>query len=273
MKKQFRTAMLSTACMLIVAVMSLTGVTYAWFTAGNDARIDGMDVTVTSSDGGIEIWNETTNEWASRLTMSTGLASVKPVSTANGTTFFEASVNAENSSQIVSSTANPAYYYTKTLRVRNTGSDPITVNLAGTTITAKEWVEGESTFENTDIFGAARIYIKYTIPAESEGGDATVVEYFFAPHDSATYYGIKEASKGKGEKNTDVYFTINAANEAYTKAITPVGATDCEIELPASGAPVDVYIAVWLEGQDPDCNNDNAGGAFDIVLQFTKVTG
>jgi hypothetical protein len=38
-KTNFRKATLSALLMLVVAVVSLTGVTYAWFTSGNEANV------------------------------------------------------------------------------------------------------------------------------------------------------------------------------------------------------------------------------------------
>ncbi len=55
MKKSFRKAMISTICMLIVGVMSLTGVTYAWFTAGTQATVSSFNVDVTAASGGLLI--------------------------------------------------------------------------------------------------------------------------------------------------------------------------------------------------------------------------
>ena len=46
MKKTLRRAMLSTICMLVVAVMSLTGVTYAWFSQSTTAKVDGMTMEI-----------------------------------------------------------------------------------------------------------------------------------------------------------------------------------------------------------------------------------
>ncbi len=271
MKKQFRTAMLSSICLLIVGVLSLTGVTYAWFSAGTDATIEGMDVTVTTSEGGIEVWDATNSKWASKITMSTGLTNVSPVSTANGVNFFTGTINEEDSNQIVTAASTTSNYYTNTLRIRNTGAEDLDINMAGSTITAKTWEEGD-TFKDNAIFKAARIYIKYTKPAADEDSEDEVIEYFFAPHDDGTtYYGVKAASKGNGTDGADVYFDINTENATYTTAITPVGADECIISLPASGEVVEVYIAVWVEGQDPDCNNNTANGAFDILLQFTKA--
>ena len=55
MKNTFRRATLSTICMLVVAVMSLTGVTYAWFTQGTQATVDTFDINVEASAGNLMI--------------------------------------------------------------------------------------------------------------------------------------------------------------------------------------------------------------------------
>ena len=40
--------------MLVVAVLSLTGITYAWFTSGTTATVSGMKVEVAVADGGVQ---------------------------------------------------------------------------------------------------------------------------------------------------------------------------------------------------------------------------
>ena len=55
MKNTFRKAALSTICMLIVAVVSLTGVTYAWFTQGTQATVSDFNVGVEASAGNLMI--------------------------------------------------------------------------------------------------------------------------------------------------------------------------------------------------------------------------
>jgi len=37
------------------------------------------------------------------------------------------------------------------------------------------------------------------------------------------------------------------------------------------GAARKYYVRVWLEGEDPECWNANAGQDFNISLKFTKI--
>ncbi len=62
MKKTFRKAMLSTMAMLLVGVMSLTGVTYAWFTSNNEAKVNQFTVNVAGgATGSLMISTDTNN--------------------------------------------------------------------------------------------------------------------------------------------------------------------------------------------------------------------
>ncbi len=53
MKKQIRKTLLSTMSMLLVGVLCLTGVTFAWFSMGTEAQVNNFDVNVELADGAI----------------------------------------------------------------------------------------------------------------------------------------------------------------------------------------------------------------------------
>ena len=55
MKKQLRKAMICTVAMMLVAVLTLTGVTYAWFSVSDAASVTDMSIQVESRDGGVYI--------------------------------------------------------------------------------------------------------------------------------------------------------------------------------------------------------------------------
>ncbi len=61
----FRRAALPVFAMLIVAILSLTTVTYAWFTTGRDASVDSFDLNIAAG-GGLEISIDGKN-WSSTL--------------------------------------------------------------------------------------------------------------------------------------------------------------------------------------------------------------
>ena len=91
MSKTFRRAAMSSICMLIVAVMSLTGATYAWFTSGEKAVVEGMTMNINTADGGIQasIGNAETADWGSVLKLTNATKdTVNPVSTVDAEAFF-----------------------------------------------------------------------------------------------------------------------------------------------------------------------------------------
>ena len=133
MKKTLRKAMLSTICMLIVGVMSLTGVTYAWFTSGADATINNVNVDVVAADGGIQFSLDGTN-WMSQTTSNADISFV-PVSTVGALNedreieFFSGVVNPEKMSEIKTGEAAATSYFALPMYIRNISGSEITVQL------------------------------------------------------------------------------------------------------------------------------------------------
>lgn len=67
MKKLFKGAV-PTIALLLVAVMSLTSLTYAWFTAGDTATVDTVDVSVKDVEGLLISPNGINGTWGSTMT-------------------------------------------------------------------------------------------------------------------------------------------------------------------------------------------------------------
>ena len=86
MKKQIRKAMICTIAMMVAAVVSLTGVTYAWFSQSETATVDGISMTVVSQTGGILMSGTpaptTEQGWAYKLSVGYTESGLWPASTA-----------------------------------------------------------------------------------------------------------------------------------------------------------------------------------------------
>ncbi len=81
-KKSFRKAALPAFGVLAAAVMSLTSVTYAWFTSGNEATVDTINVGVESAGGlQISMGGNGTFQWSSSVTPELDVQTLVPVST------------------------------------------------------------------------------------------------------------------------------------------------------------------------------------------------
>lgn len=290
MKKQFRTAMLSTACMLIVAVMSLTGVTYAWFTTSSQAEVTGMHLGVQAANGGIEVAQRNNSTWGTLLDLAaidgSGaiMSGIYPVSTADAEYFVRLDqYNPQNSEEIrfVEDSAN---YMVQELSLRNTGTQPITINFANTYIMDTE--------ANKAIGKAGRI----AIFLEKEGDDGLYYDLvgIMAPYynataetgyysvDTAATYGVNSSAivKTEGEttdntsNNPYVTFNNKTSSNTYLTTYSLTDPSAIQITLPAmidnEHVVVNIKVVVWVEGQDSECTVQNAAGQFDVHLMLNK---
>lgn len=278
MSKTFRRAAMSTICMLIVAVMSLTGATYAWFTAGDYATVSGMKINVDVASGGVEVSGDNGTTWGNTLVLSTGVDKLVPVSSADGKNFFDIEFSPSNSTLIksIAATDTTKKVLSVPLQLRNTGAaEDVTVNLNYSTIVAAvNKLFDANNDKTTDIYKAARLAVLK---------DGAIVGGIYSPDDvdkvAATATNAINAASGND------YFTVYTGTQTQVaEGQTPatvaastltVGLDAIEITLPkmtnaTTYNPVSITVVIWLEGQDTDAVNANAGGAFDISLNFQK---
>ena len=151
MKKQLRKAMICTVAMMLVAVLTLTGVTYAWFSESDVAEVSGLEFNVEQSEGGVYISTngKDPNSFGTSIALSAGEDEYKPVSTAGEYT-----------------TDNRLQFFTGTLE----GPYDSTVKIDSVDPTEKTglYIEQDIYFDNST--GASDIQI-----ALSNGTDATTI--------------------------------------------------------------------------------------------------
>ncbi len=269
MNKTLRKTMISTIAMLVVAIMSLTGVTYAWFTQAEFATVEGMSMTVEAAEGGLQISTDSNSGFKNAVTINSDMTGIKPVSTVNGDNFFTVEFNPANGDEFKTIATDKTNVWSQILYVKNTGYSAITVDLEGTNF------EDTNEDDTRDASKAAKlaVFVYTTVPAEEEGGQATetkTLAFIFSPSDD--YKGVKAAS--------DNYFTISG-DTTYLGNVTNIQqkAVDCTFEVGASQVVGDVLqetvvkieVVVWVEGQDADCVNQNANSGFNVNLQFNAT--
>lgn len=290
MKKTLRSAMLSTICMLVVAVMSLTGVTYAWFTEGTTASVDNVEISVADASGGLQIGKLENGVvvWGTSVEApdmpEDGLtpASTDGVVTAAGALkFLSGSINGTTLEAVEESSS----YYTFDIYFRNDGNQAIDVILDSTTALL---VNGEATVGRSDY--ATRIAfipggnttIKATMGASdfTNGANSIIYEPNATAHTdgakiekAASGWGTTEGENDKWTykalNTTASYDTVDRYNGANLVAMTTreTTSTDKIVTVNAhSACKVTVY--VWIEGQDADCINENAGATFRGDIKF-----
>lgn len=290
MNKTLRKAMISTIAMLVVGVMSLTGVTYAWFTQGTYSEVSGLTVQVESATGGIFIagtanYDEATMPAAGAYTQTLDLnntsfganGGVKPVSTVGGSaafTFYTAEmVTPTTITTAENSNINNIFKYYLYLRNDNTAEDMI-INLGGNTITngttpATAITANAANGTGKNIEDAARIGMRYIKTTTLDGGEATLAgsvngttNFGIFSNEGSTYLGVKKDS-------TTAFNKDNSEDTTNLGSVSPTGTTSWSISVPKSSIVV-VELLVWVEGQDAACVNANAGTKFDVKIYFDR---
>lgn len=235
--KSKRSVLLSSLAMLMVACVSLSTATYAWFTSTTRDTANGINVkTIKASNLVISKYNK---DWKSVLDYGIANKVIRPASTANGMNWFKASAESrdnfakESGTDFAAITEVNSYRFADEINVMN---------------------QGEAAVENvkisfTGLTDCARVAI---VPADDRGNiTGTFTDYVYAidntPYDAA-------------------------ASATTTETITPK--TSCEINVgnlnPNEVKYYNIY--VWFEGQDPDCTDAKASGSKIDDIQIT-VTG
>lgn len=294
-KSLVKKALLPAIVAVVCSVLALTSVSYAWFTMGNSASIDAIDVNVKAADG-IQISADAVN-WKSVLPIT----ELKGVAT-----------NQFPASEILPMSSVGQYADGKQLMFKGTvGSD-------GKTLVTEAQAEGaaEKNFIAFDIYvkldnekefylskgssvvgvtnskgieQAVRVSFAYLGTADNAEdavalAPSSINPFIWEPNHNAHshveagiangsaaeyYYGVKKANS----EGFDMTATNDAENLAKVEAeqidYDSDGKTTADaklFDLEAGYSKIRVYI--WVEGQDADCINDASGFGFAVNLSF-----
>jgi hypothetical protein len=286
MNKNLRKAMISAICMLIVGVMSLTGVTYAWFTSSNAATVTGMTFDVYTPVGGVLISDTYNTNWGYSLKLNdANFKDFMPVSTADVVVggklnFFAAEVNTAPTigalgDEIRTSAAGDGAYFAKTIYLYNDGAEDVTVNLAGTSI-AVNTADGSKDHGAQNAMRLALVkhgqYDQNEAAPALSGGDVAIYEPNATTHVDATVSGQKAYNGIIGASGNTWFDSTDAdTNSTLCKSVTTVvNASDLSVEV-KTGMCYAVTVYIWLEGQDVDCVNKVGGTNLMAEIHFTKA--
>ena len=239
-------ALLSSVCMLLVALVALGSATFAWFTSSTVATANGIAVkTVKSSELVISSLNkswDTTVEYG-----QTTAATYLPVSSANGSKWY--STSAADKTSFAADTTKEAeevtkYYFAEQLNVKNKGE--AAVNEVTITFAFKNAVKND--------------YIRVALVPVTDTEDNTSTLPSAATNFTTSIYDTEgEVYKALTGKNvtTDLSGDITAKKDL----VVNVGTLD-----PGQAKFYNLY--VWYEGQDEDCKDANAGASL-ADIEFT----
>jgi len=143
------------------------------------------------------------------------------------------------------------------------------------TLAVDAYVTTTQAKDNDDLYCAARAVILYNDTVDENGGYTTAP----ATGDTSNLLRIRQDNY-IGNSIVDYMYTTNATGDAvngtdgtYANAVEYTGTTYLKVAAGANntyGPMTKAIVRVWLEGEDPNCWNTNAGQDFNITLKFTK---
>lgn len=215
MKKQLRKAMICTVAMMLVAVLTLTGVTYAWFSESDSADVNGLDLSVVKTEGGVYISTTPADpgSFGTSVTIAPKTDEIfRPVSTScqlytdegdnyGMMKFYEGELTSPNDATVTSKEILPAnkngrYIFSEVYFDNSTGASDITVSLEDTEI--KPTSEGTA---STHLAARVAIATYGSISQETYNNGAGVEEFPDMPSNVQVYENnsATHTTQGKNE--------------------------------------------------------------------------
>jgi hypothetical protein len=146
-----------------------------------------------------------------------------------------------------------------------------TSSTAGASLSVDAYVTSNSSEDDDDLYMAARAVILNTgrtavqgdglIEIRKDGWEGnSIVDYMYSTNSTG------EAVQSVSNTNLATYYdaTRYDGDDDVVLLAGPTGSGQ------GYGAATQIWIRVWLEGEDPNCWNNNAGQDFNICLKFVK---
>jgi len=249
--------------MLIVAAITMSTASYAWFTMSNRVEVTGVQLEVVAPTNILIREKKDTapfNPFLNTVTLNAISAGItgklNHASSVNGETMFTVENPTEDilldgtltGTASIISTSTPVastdgYYVDFFLELVNTGEENVTIGLDSLTIAGLA-----DSVTGGNIEGAVRFAILE---------DGTTSKGVFGQGESTTvvaYNGIGSTGEQTVLTTSANVFTLYGGGSAENTS------TPDKIK--------SITVRVWIEGQDPDCVTANAGSSFSIEFDF-----
>ena len=251
-KNMRKKALVSSLAMLLVAVVALSGATYAWFASNTAAKASGLSFkssqpsSLLFADKGSEPTDE--SKWVGAYDITyTANTLLTPCSSLNGSSFIQVTdvtaAGTEATTKVKSITSGGTYA-TYQFDVKSTAPDtPL-------------YVKGITASNNAAIAPAIRIAVKV-------GDNAAKV---FCLGSAQTTYAVTAVDSYVQDSATFAEFYAAGDIAGITKTqqvITTVNTADALVATLGANVPQTITITVWLEGNDSRCNNAAMGQIID----------
>ena len=268
-KNMRKKALVSSIAMLLVAVVALGGATYAWFSTNTAATATGVNIASSQSTSLLVAPTGTAYNdegWSSSvdLVSANPAQTVTPCSSVNGSNLFAVTIGdspSEQETQVVSVDSADATtnFYESSFVAKCTTASYLKVESVGLT-----------TGGTNEFAGLLRISVQI-------GGASGQTKIFYLGNTAPTNYALGStytATTGSEPTFADLY-KLEADNvSGLTKAqptYSVAGATSAVFSTPFQvNQTLPVTVRVWLEGNDPACNNNMmAKTVSGLILSFS----
>ena len=268
-KNMRKKALVSSIAMLLVAVVALGGATYAWFSTNTAATATGVNIASSQSTSLLFAPTGTAYDaagWSSSVDLTTAdpAQTVTPCSSVNGSNLFAVTIGdspSELQTEVVSVDAanSTTNFYESSFVAKCTTASYLKVDSVGLTDT------GVNEFS-----GLLRISVQI-------GGASGQTKIFYLGNTAPTNYALGStytATPGSEPVFADLY-ALQADNiSGLTKAqptYSVAGADSAVYSTPFQvNATLPITVRVWLEGNDPACNNNMMAKAVSgLTLSFS----
>lgn len=259
MKKQTR-KIIASLVMLILSVAMLGSATYAWFAINASVGVGGMSVTAGTPTNLLIATSENgTYGYEATFEAHTGSGKLLPVSTTDptDTSKFFALVSSASLSTNGGAADSGEYQVASTPLV--IGSD-----------TDGYYIDYPIFLKTSAGSKGALVYLSKLAITDSKGTalpNAVRVALIEAPNgDLGRFYGVDPA-----DVTTGVNAITSTTGETQNTTTIP-GAGTYEYgntSIAIGSTPTALILRVWIEGQDSDCANANAGANLSISVTFS----
>lgn len=190
-----------------------------------------------------------------------------------GWTFQSGGASSETESNLTADTKGEGYYLDIPVWFRTTNVEDVKLGV-DVTVT-----DPNADDDNTkgDLYKATRVAILNEDRSAANGG-----VFLGAETDVDTgYYKKKAVRANTGTSENDYYGTVTVAKEVTANTAGQVTNSDSTEVANVTGVgtgktgystPAKYYIRVWLEGEDVNCWNANAGQSFTVDLKFYDLS-
>jgi len=256
--------------MLIVAAITMSTASYAWFTMSNRVEVTGINLSVVAPTNILIREKGSGAAFANSValdTTSAGFGELMHASSTTGLNFYTISeTDAREADPLTGAlTGSPTLiltttsaagdvdgYYVDFQLELNTGGEEVNVGLENLVITGVT----TSAADSLKIIDAVRIAILDEDKTDNLAKDDSIFAKDLAP-----------ALAYKDANNTEL--TTPIASQTTTALLTLVANGVAKTDAPEGTTTITVR--VWIEGQDADCITANAGASFNIEFELVVI--